>query len=239
MKLIDCQTHTIVSAAPSMQYLALSYVWGQGPVEKYTYPHLPDPLPPTIKDAITVTLKLGYQYIWVDRYCIWQEDPAHKVSQILRMMDIYSRAVATIAAASGGPNPTYGLPGVSPSRGRQRHHQIAGRVGNRMLVSGATDRKQKEAIEKSVWDSRAWTFQEAALSRRILYFTDVQVSFLCAGFEAYEHLTRPLALLYADGDPRRSKYGVHEARGASSLVYQYSRRRMTYSSDALNACLGV
>ena len=239
MKLIDCQTHTIVAAAPSMPYLALSYVWGQGPLEKYTYPHLPDPLPPTIKDAITVTLKLGYRYIWVDRYCIWQDDPTHKAGQILRMMDIYSRAVATIAAASSGSDPTYGLPGVSASRGRERHHQMAGRVGNRMLVSGATDRRQKEAIAKSVWDSRAWTFQEVALSRRILFFTDVQVSFLCAGFEAYEHLTRPLALLNRDGDSRASRYGVSEARGASSMVSLYSRRRMTYSSDALNACLGV
>lgn len=36
MKLIDCQTHTLVAAAPSMSYLALSYVWGQAPPEKYT-----------------------------------------------------------------------------------------------------------------------------------------------------------------------------------------------------------
>lgn len=239
MKLIDCHTQTIVTAAPSMQYLALSYVWGQGPLEKYTYPNLPDPLPPTIKDAITVTLKLGYRYIWVDRYCIWQDDPAHKAGQILRMMDIYSRAVATIAAASSGSDPTYGLPGVSAGRGRQLRHQMAGQVGNRILISGATHRRQEEAIEKSVWDSRAWTFQEAALSRRILYFTDVQVSFLCAGFEAYEHLSRPLALLDTHGGPRTSKYGVNDAGGASSLVYLYSRRAMTYSSDTLNACLGV
>lgn len=155
------------------------------------------------------------------------------------MMDICNRAVATIAAASSGSDPTYGLPGVSASRGRERHHQMAGLVGNRMLVSGPTDRSQREAIQRSVWDSRAWTFQEAALSRRILYFTDVQVSFLCAGFEAYEHLSRPLALLDTNGNPRRSKYAVNEALGASSLVNLYSRRRMTYDSDALNACLGV
>jgi hypothetical protein len=239
MKLIDCQTHIIVAAAPSMQYLALSYVWGQDPLEKFTYPHLPDPLPPTIKDAITVTLKLGYRYIWIDRYCIWQDDPAHKASQILRMMDIYSRAVVTIAAASRGSDPTHGLPGVSASRVKQRYYQIEGRVENRMLVSGVTDRGQQGEIQSSAWDSRAWTFQEAALSRRILYFTDVQVSFLCAESEAYEHFTRPLTLLDAGGDPRKSRYGVHEPRGASWLVYLYSCRRMTYSSDARDACLGV
>lgn len=108
-----------------------------------------------------------------------------------------------------------------------------------MLVSGPTDMRQREAIQRSVWNSRAWTFQEAVLSRRILYFTDVQVSFLCAGFEAYEHLSRPLALIDMYGNPRTSKYGVNEARGASLLVNQYSRRRMTYDNDALNACLGV
>ncbi|KAK0731930.1 heterokaryon incompatibility protein-domain-containing protein [Lasiosphaeris hirsuta] len=238
MKLIDCQTHTIVAADPSMLYLALSYVWGQGPPEKYSYPSLPKSLPPTVRDSITVALELGFRYIWIDRYCIWQDDPVHKASQILNMREIYGRAVATIAASSG-LDPTYGLPGVGATRCRIPHHQIVGHVGDRVLVSGAIQRRQQEAIHNSVWDTRAWTFQEAALSRRIFYFTDLEVSFLCAECEAFEHLNQPIALAHGDGNSQKSRYGVNEADGVVSLVRRYSTRSMTYSSDALDACVGV
>ena len=54
------------------------------------------------------------------------------------MMEIYRRAVATIAAASSGSDPTYGLPGVSAKRHQEPHNQIAGRVGDRTRVSGPT-----------------------------------------------------------------------------------------------------
>jgi len=46
-----------------MQYLALSYVWGQGPPEKHDYPHLPRDLSPTVEDAVTATVRLGFRDI--------------------------------------------------------------------------------------------------------------------------------------------------------------------------------
>ncbi|KAK5661411.1 hypothetical protein OQA88_11310 [Cercophora sp. LCS_1] len=238
MKLIDCQTRTIVPATPSMPYLALSYVWGTGAPEKYNYPHLPTPLLQTVQDAIRVTLQLGFRYIWIDRYCIWQDDLAHKMSQILAMRDIYGHAVATIAASSG-PDPTYGLPGVSDRRSRAPYQQIIGNAGHRVLVSGAVQRRQEEAVSQSVWETRAWTFQEAALSPRIFYFTDAEVSFSCAEAQGFEHLSHLLDVVSPDGTRTISKYGVREPEGVVTLVRRYSARKMTYSSDALNACVGA
>lgn len=71
-KLIDCETRLIINTDPSTRYryVALSYVWGVAPPDKYTYPHLPDDLPPVIQDAMRATIKLGFRYIWIDRYCI-------------------------------------------------------------------------------------------------------------------------------------------------------------------------
>ncbi|KAK0648011.1 heterokaryon incompatibility protein-domain-containing protein, partial [Cercophora newfieldiana] len=176
MKLVDCATRTLVAAEPHMRYLALSYVWGKGPPESYRYPDLPAKLPPTVDDAITATLGLGLRYIWVDRYCIWQDDPVHKSTQILHMTQIYGNAVATIAAAAG-TDPSHGLPGVSTTRSRIFGRQYVGRAGPRLLASGSIHNRHKDAISASVWDTRAWTFQEVTLSTRIFFFSDLEVSF--------------------------------------------------------------
>src|SRR3569833_4246378 len=101
MKLIDCETRTRVSAEPSMRYMALNNKKKTTPQKKYVYPNLPENLPATVADAMTVARELGIRYLWVDRYCIWQDDKTHKQSQILQMTEIYSDAVVTVAAGCG------------------------------------------------------------------------------------------------------------------------------------------
>ncbi|KAK1716027.1 uncharacterized protein BDZ83DRAFT_536031, partial [Colletotrichum acutatum] len=76
--------------------------------DKYTYPYLPDDLPPVIQDAMRATIKLGFRYIWIDRYCIWQDDGIHKMSQVERMDQIYGDAELSIIAI-GAKDPSYGL----------------------------------------------------------------------------------------------------------------------------------
>jgi hypothetical protein len=57
-----------------------------------------------------VTLKLGMRYLWVDRYCINQDDPEEKHGAIRNKDSIYRNAfVTTIAAAGSGSD--YGLQG--------------------------------------------------------------------------------------------------------------------------------
>jgi len=242
MKLIDCAARTIVAAEPHMRYLALSYVWGKGPPEPYQYPSLPATLPPTVDDALTATLGLGLRYVWIDRYCIWQDDPVHKSTQILHMTQIYGNAVATVAAAAG-MDPTHGLPGVSANRPRTFGRQYVGRAGPRLLASGYIHNRHKEAVSSSVWDTRAWTFQEVTLSSRIFFFSDLQVSFLCDSYEAFEHLSQPITLARPGGGlfSNASTYlsGVAEPEGIRGLVWRYCSRAMTYSSDAFNAFAGV
>lgn len=99
LKVVDCRTQKIVAAPPSCSYVALSYVWGQQQSTTVSRPNSPcrntDPsilpsniIPSVIKDAMTVVLKLGWQYLWVDRYCIDQDDEA-KHAQISQMDKVY------------------------------------------------------------------------------------------------------------------------------------------------------
>ncbi|KAH9895461.1 heterokaryon incompatibility protein-domain-containing protein [Xylariomycetidae sp. FL2044] len=246
MKLVDCETRKLVSMAPGLSYVALSYVWGVLPVEKCKYPDLPPDLPQTISDAMAVTRDVNMRYLWVDRYCIWQDDPNadpsqnHKMGQILHMDQIYHEAEFVIVAAAG-TDPSYGLPGIGKTS-RARDSALAARVGDRSLVASFVGRRNKHAMEKAAWGTRAWTFQEMALSRRMLIFTDYEVSFRCTYANCVEHLSHPLSL-WMERFPGVvggvGRNAIQRDEGVFDLISAYSQRRMTDPRDALYAIAGV
>ncbi|CAN9363358.1 unnamed protein product [Alternaria alternata] len=124
LKVIDCATGKAIHAPEdtAFHYVALSYVWGgtrSSGKDK-------DEFPATIHDAITVTVQLGYKYLWVDQYCINQLAGGHKQAQIQLMGRIYSEAELVIIAAAGDSS-DYGLPGVGV---RAREAQRRTRLDN-------------------------------------------------------------------------------------------------------------
>lgn len=66
LKVIDVSLRTVVEAPEDCQYLALSYVWGRQ-VDPFTGDVL-QCVSPLIEDAMSVTIALGYNYLWIDRY---------------------------------------------------------------------------------------------------------------------------------------------------------------------------
>jgi hypothetical protein len=68
LRLIDCTRWEIVTAPENSRFVALSYVWGQLHVEVDPNGLLPEDLPRTISDSMRMTLDLGYEFLWVDRY---------------------------------------------------------------------------------------------------------------------------------------------------------------------------
>ena len=64
LRVIDCDQKAVVPAPAGCQYVALSYVWGHcnGDLD-----NLEDP-PNTIADSMLLTQRLGYKYLWIDRY---------------------------------------------------------------------------------------------------------------------------------------------------------------------------
>jgi hypothetical protein len=124
MNLIDCKDMVIVKAAQEMRWLALSYVWGANsqtadPAGYRVGSNISLDTPATIRDAISVTLQLGYRYLWVDEYCIDQNDDSHRNDQINKMDRIYMGSDLTIVAAAG-KSKTHGLPGVGSTKRRDR-----------------------------------------------------------------------------------------------------------------------
>ena len=80
--LIDCRSRRVEQASPSTPYCALSYVWGRNSQNESTLQPcsnaLPSRLPQTIEDAILVTLSMGYNFLWIDKFCISQDNPIQK-----------------------------------------------------------------------------------------------------------------------------------------------------------------
>ncbi|KAL1599749.1 hypothetical protein SLS60_007553 [Paraconiothyrium brasiliense] len=264
LEVIDCETLRIVPAEAGMQWVALSYVWGQHQSQDNlgdTEPGvLPSDIPRTVRDTIEVTITLGYRYLWIDRYCINQEDAAKKHDLIAKMDIIYRGADLTIAAAAGHDE-NAGLPGVGTTT---RKKQAIVELDSCTILSTGPDPAFK--TEQSRWRSRGWTFQEGLLSRRRLIFTEYQSWFECCEggwMEALggpELLNNPDEVRCTSGKIGRSLDGrllSHHltSRGLiadpddrviatrldqfAQIVGRYSKRDLTFDEDSLNAFAGV
>lgn len=244
-KVINCETRQVVQGCRA-PYIALSYVWGAGERGPSFSSELPAQLPTTIEDAITVTLSLGMQYLWIDRYCIIQSNPTEVQEQVGQMDLIYRCAYLTIIAAAGD-TPNYGLPGVGT---RKRQPQPHGMVQGHMLISTLPD--PIYAIKRSKWSQRAWTYQEGILSPRRLVFTDDQIYFECSGMYCCEALDLPLSKLHTQNGQRfKSQYcnGLNIGmfpRGFGTSDWEivqriedYTTKHLTNPSDILNGISGI
>jgi hypothetical protein len=67
-----------------------------------------------MKIALVVVKELGVHFLWVDQYCINQDDAATKDDQINKMHSIYEGSIATIVAAAG-QDADHGLSGCRAS----------------------------------------------------------------------------------------------------------------------------
>lgn len=257
ISLIDCYRLVVKKHDKGDRYAALSYVWGATPAPSpLSAPLQLEQLPKTIQDAIFVATSIGIRYLWVDRYCISQEGQT-KHEQISHMGQIYSQAEVTIVALKG--DPSFGLPGVN---GTLRRPQPRARVGNHTLAS--TLSAPKYEIESSVWNKRGWTFQEAFLSRRLLFFTDEQMYFQCREVDCCESIDTDTILCRSASQIQKEKLEKLWRSGWESiwkggqaycnnllsectfstesiwdLIAQYSKKDLTFSGDYLNAFLGI
>ncbi|KAE8153244.1 hypothetical protein BDV25DRAFT_137150 [Aspergillus avenaceus] len=147
-------------------FVALSYVWGQGPTPYVTsraniMKHIKrgglelalKQLPRTVRDAISLVSRLGYRYLWVD-------------------------------SLSDGNDSSAGLRAVKPlldpgkSLDDVDSPYLLGAecgLGVRLLAT----RSLEAVVDDSEWNRRAWTFQQRALSRRCLIFAEGRVYFQC------------------------------------------------------------
>ncbi|KAK1081767.1 hypothetical protein LTR33_004416 [Friedmanniomyces endolithicus] len=288
LRLIDVdELRVIVAEKPqSCRYVALSYVWGGADVLKLTSDNIHEIseeeglkdslalLPRTILDAMQVTKAAGERYLWVDSLCILQDNSEESSEQIANMDRVYGSALFTIVAADG-EHADVGLCGVrnevfvdAGDEGTPRHIvQPTASLKNDLTVIAPFERSRATPISRRNWESRAWTFQERHLSRRMLFFGNNEMVWHCRGMVAredmpveqsgYEHPTLDWLALkpqhlgvgvdeyWRDGSFETNRHGrTHLVRSATfaeyaRLVGQYSQRTMTHGSDAVNAFAGL
>ncbi|KAF2000720.1 HET-domain-containing protein, partial [Amniculicola lignicola CBS 123094] len=194
LMLIDVQKRCLVQQPGSCRYLALSYTWEKtmdpfqttmGNLQElsqcgaFDLPSNRSRLTTTILDSMTLTKELGLTYLWVDRFCIIQDDHAQKHTQLRAMASIYVNAYFTIAAC-GDLRSEYGLLGIDTERPRLNPFlriQLSPtcRIISRLPQDEACSKRQP----RLGYHTRGWTFQEWALPSRVLAFHHHTVSWLC------------------------------------------------------------
>lgn len=269
IRLIDLEENCLIERNDLVPYVALSYVWGRVTVFKTCEKdidklRLPGGIeekrslfPRSIRDAMTLAQRIGYRYIWIDSICIIQDDDTDtyknldKKHQIGQMGKIYQYADPTIVAASG-EDANAGLPGVEAGtrEARQKEVKISEDLGivNRSVA-------WPDALLKTTWEERGWTYQERILSLRYMYFVDDTVHFQCqraTWSEDFAAECRDLDLTAADQVvnfsivPSEVPPTVElrpnlkfQLKRYPELVGQYTCRNMTFITDRVNGIQGI
>ena len=143
--------------------------------------------------------------------------------------------------------------------------QSSAKINNDITVIAPATNQQN--LETSEWNGRAWTFQEKLLSRRLITFADGEAVWHCRCMIAREDMPvadtgyeyDPLDWLnlkpaylgigteehWKDGSLEVTRHGLtHVVRSGTFAEYarmieQYSSRKITYDSDAINALAGL
>ncbi|KFY24758.1 hypothetical protein V491_02032 [Pseudogymnoascus sp. VKM F-3775] len=253
--LIDVNKGCLVKAEANSRYMALSYVWGKVTIlqtlttnllrlqQNGALTDLSDQIPTVIKNAMQVVSDFGEKYLWVDALCIVQDGP-EKQTQISQMDKIYGRATLTIVALAG-EDANVGLPGISTIS--RTVNECSETIHGMCLAAKSPELFR--LLGASRWESRAWTFQERILSRRLLYFTEAQTYFQCRLCVCYEDIygehskssrtssgaVNPLDReVWATDAAYSPAFNIYEG-----LVKSYCGRQLSYQSDILSAFSGI
>lgn len=288
LRVVDVQEYCIKSVTESTtcRYIALSYVWGRAKMVKLLYSNMKrlmgrnglfevvHALPQTITDAIEVVKAMGERYLWTDALCILQENTTESLEQISYMDRVFSGAICTIVAAQGA-TANSGIEGIrqhyvpevgQPASQQRKLQQVqVGLKGDLSLIAPLP--AQNHQLDDSVWNLRAWTFQERLLSRRLIVFTHGQMIWHCRRMICREDMSvedsgvpyPPLQWLslkpqhmgmdtgskWIDGSTEITRYGTTRlVRSAvfaeyTRVIEEYTHRKISYESDVLNALAGL
>lgn len=209
-------------------------------------------LPQTFKDAISVARELGIHYIWIDSLCIIQDSQADWRHESALMASVYSNSYFNIAAtASDDSSKTFFSardvgchsvsirgPSLDDSQPDDRSSVMVRSSPNLVHRLFSTPSQNTNSTPWNMLGaqllSRAWVFQERHLAPRTLHFHRSELVLECrAGLRC-----ECAGLDHFDSNPTRnfddlsfaSWYGVVEV---------FSKLRLTYQSDRLEALTGV
>lgn len=265
--------HISQRATSTEPYVSLSHCWGEIQIKRLLkadikrmieYIEIKE-LPKTFQDAITITRKLGVQYLWIDSLCIIQDSVEDWQSEALTMEDVYRNAQLNIAATGSAD----GNGGCFVTRDPLLVQSIYVHAswnwdpGSYRISNSAVWR---HGVNRAPLNTRAWVIQERVLAPRILHFGSEQVYWECNEKNACETFPEgvPPSLIDETGTPRIQTIEYAGTPGArlrcfsqewfgllkpdpamryydiwSNTIEAYSRCHLTHGTDKLIAICGV
>lgn len=173
----ECRLHISTSGEKS-HYVTLSHCWGPGGIKfllkKANIKQLQNSihtenLPRSFQDAIAITRRLGFRFLWIDAICIVQDSLEDWARESSVMSDIYRNGIVMISATAA-PDSQHGILRPrnfvrSPPFGR--HKEFAFQAHCYGLGSDGP------------LHERGWCLQERIMAPRILHFGEEQLVWEC------------------------------------------------------------
>jgi hypothetical protein len=248
------------------RWLALSHCWGleqsftttSSTLGLFSQSIPMGDLPETFKDAILITRRLGYQYIWIDSLCIVQDSLEDWEAESKKMAMIYQDATATISADAADGDRQGIFKSVKSRRDRFKLltlpcNSLKRSISGKIFV---TVRQGRHDIKIMPLDTRAWVLQEKALSVRNLHYQHAGLFWHCQTVSSTEirpgllqpHLdVKELHRIPRKSLPVRIDYDIHyHIYGDPSTlawwyfqVSDYTTRQLTFKKDRFPAIAGL
>lgn len=255
----ECRLHRSFPGEKG-HYVTLSHCWGPDGVrcllKKANHEQLQstidtDNLPRSLQDAIIITRRLGFRFLWIDALCIIQDSVEDWTYESSRMAGIYRNAILMISAMAA-PDSQYGIL-------RPRDNLWSHRFGRNKKFAFQETSRNNFSFEENLDEplhARGWCLQERIMAPRILHFSKRKLLWECVSHRwsedyefnnAYEWRSR-----YVDPRdaaihfmwPQRSEL-ENETRRAERIsafyicVTDFSKRSLTKRSDKLPAFSGL
>jgi hypothetical protein len=258
-------------------WITLSHCWGGSSpltttaetLPEWTDSGIPMPLlPPTFRDAVLVTRRLGYRNLWIDSLCIIQDSREDWEREALRMGDVYRYGQLNISASAARnchdgifakrDNPAYFSSAVRlPFRSARLEVGLDGREWMYLRPRGWESFREQVTGNESTLASRAWVLQEALLSPRTIHYSHRQLFWECehgtfaegrvdalARPNAKSMLLTPMQGLWSHKmilptADNEEECGIEVYASWLKVVQDYSARELTVLTDVLPALAGV
>ncbi|RDW58859.1 hypothetical protein BP6252_13335 [Coleophoma cylindrospora] len=259
------------------EWVTLSHCWGTTTLPLQTTTQNLDQnrqklplseLPLTFRDAVMITRRLGYQYLWIDSLCILQDSREDWLSESVQMRYIYSKAILNIAVeASRDCNEGIFRQGNIERQLHLSPVKVDCYSSSRNIRGSMYFRQRRimgDRFTRGPLSNRAWVLQEEILSARVLRYSSEQLTWSCRSIECDEE--DPTTNNTNSGRGGKEIFNISEAgetrstvipRSARSnaiefpermsllrrwwykVVDDYSCRRITYVNDRLPAISGL
>lgn len=240
------------------EYIALSHCWGASPPLQTTRSNIEAmcngikfaDLPRNFQDAVTVVRAFGVRYLWIDSLCILQDSLDDWALESQQMSRTYYTALFVLAAAAGDNCESGFLAGAKRNESvsivfSDSETRLSVRRIPQMIDPYGSHFRHRN--KRSKLSTRGWAFQEQLLARRILSYSDEEMSWECledslcecqiTGSQRPKSITARLLISSLISVMNLDRKTFHSMW--TDLVQEYTLRELTFPSDRLTAFSGI